>query len=82
MIRDEYLNPEVKKIIDEFNEKLDKRLDDKKSLLKTVPTLLILTITMTITTTALSQTTVLLPLMMNRVIYSPRTNQKQTKKKG
>ena len=34
MIRDDYLNPEVKKQIDEFNDKLDKCLDDTKFLLE------------------------------------------------
>ena len=33
VIRDDYLNPEIKKQIDEFNDKLDKRLDDTKFLL-------------------------------------------------
>ena len=34
MIRDDYLNPEIKKKIDEFNDKLDKRLDNTKFLLE------------------------------------------------
>ena len=34
---DDYLNPEVKKQIDEFNEKLYKRLDDTKLLLEDSP---------------------------------------------
>ena len=33
MIRGDYLNPEIKKQIYEFNDKLDKRLDDTKFLL-------------------------------------------------
>ena len=33
VIRDDYLNPEFKKQIDKFNDKLDKRLDDTKFLL-------------------------------------------------
>ena len=37
MIRDDYLNPEVKKHIDEFNDKLDKRLNDTKFLLEDSP---------------------------------------------
>ena len=37
MIRDDYLNPEFKKQIDEFNDKLDKRLDDTKLLLEDSP---------------------------------------------
>ena len=37
MIRDDYLNPEIKKKIDEFNEKLDKRLDDTKFILEDSP---------------------------------------------
>ena len=37
VIRDDYLNPEVKKQIDEFNDKLDKRLDDSKFILEGSP---------------------------------------------
>ena len=37
VIRDDYLNPEVKKRIDYLNNKLDKRLDDKKFLLEDSP---------------------------------------------
>ena len=37
MIHDDYLSPEVKKQIDEFNEKLDKCLDDKNFLLEENP---------------------------------------------
>ena len=37
VIHDDYLNPEIKKKIDEFNEKLDKRLDDTKFLLEDRP---------------------------------------------
>ena len=75
VICDDYLNPEFKKQIDEFNDKIDKRLD------KTKFTLLILTMTMTITTKALSQARVLILLMMNTVICSPTTDQKQMTKK-
>ena len=37
VIRDDYLNPDIKKQIDEFNEKLDKRLDDTKFFLEDIP---------------------------------------------
>ena len=37
MIRYDYLNPDIKKQIDEFNDKLDKRLDDTKFLLENNP---------------------------------------------
>ena len=37
MICDDYLSPEVKKQIDEFNDKLDKRLDGTKFLLEDSP---------------------------------------------
>ena len=37
VIRDDYLNPEVKKKMDEFNDKLDKPLDDTKFLLEDIP---------------------------------------------
>ena len=37
MIRDDYLNPEVKKKTDDLNNKLDKRLEDTKFLLKDSP---------------------------------------------
>ena len=37
VIRDDYLNPEVKKQIYEFNDKLDKCLDDKKFRLEDSP---------------------------------------------
>ena len=37
VILDDYLNPEVKKKIDGFNDKLDKRLDDTKFLLEDSP---------------------------------------------
>ena len=81
VIYDDYLNSEVKKQMYDFNDKLDKRLDDTKFFLRTSPTLLILTMMTTITTTALSQTTVLLPLIMSMVICSPTTDQKQTTKR-
>ena len=37
VIRDDYLNPEIKKQMDEFNDKLDKPLDDTKLLLEDSP---------------------------------------------
>ena len=37
VIRDDYLNPDIKKQIGEFNDKLDKRLDDTKFLLEDSP---------------------------------------------
>ena len=37
MIHDDYLNPEIKKEIDEFNDKIDKHLDDKKLHLEDIP---------------------------------------------
>ena len=37
VIHDDYLNPEIKKQIDEFNDKIDKRLDDTKFLLEDIP---------------------------------------------
>ena len=37
VIRDDYLNPEVKKKMDKLNDKLDKRLDDTKFLLEDSP---------------------------------------------
>ena len=37
VICDDYLNPEVKKQVDEFNDKLDKHLDDTKFILEDSP---------------------------------------------